>query len=257
MAEIIVAFDPAQAFWVVFGLLLGSFLNVVIYRLPRGESVVFPPSHCPHCGARLTPLELIPVASYLALRGHCRHCGAPISWRYPLVEILTAGLFLLLYLRYTFSPQFFFYALLITLLIPITFIDLEHQIIPNTLNLLGLAGGLLLLLFLRPLTWTQAFFGLVTGSGLLFLIAFISRGGMGGGDIKLAGVLGLYLGWPMLLLALFLAFVSGALVSLFLLATRIKGRRDFIPFGPFLALGAILTILAGPELVSWYLSVWR
>ncbi|MCL4424973.1 MAG: prepilin peptidase [Firmicutes bacterium] len=241
----------------IVGLLLGSFLNVVIHRLPRGESIVFPPSHCPRCGARLGPLELIPVVSYIVQKGRCRHCRASISWRYPLVELVTAGLFLLFYLRYGPSPQFLFYASLATLLVPVTFIDLEHQIIPNSLNLTGLAVGLPLLLWLRPLTWSQALLGLVAGGGLLLVVATLSWGGMGGGDVKLAGVLGFYLGWPLVLLALLLAFVAGALIGLFLLATRIKGRRDFIPFGPFLALGAIITLLAGPEMVVWYLSHLR
>ncbi|NLW17210.1 MAG: prepilin peptidase [Firmicutes bacterium] len=237
------------------GLLLGSFLNVCIYRIPRGESVVFPPSHCPQCGERLGPGELVPVFSYLWQRGRCAHCGAPIGWRYPLVELLTALLLTLLYRRFGFSLELFYYSGLTALLIVISFIDLDTMIIPTPLVGAGVAGAIAYNLYTgQPLRdW------LLTGVfayGLFYLIYFISRGGMGGGDVRLAGLLGLVLGWRLLACALLVAFVSGALLALLLLASGRATRKTAVPFGPFLALGYFVALLWGHSLLNWYLGLF-
>ncbi|HHW99637.1 MAG TPA: prepilin peptidase [Firmicutes bacterium] len=237
------------------GLLLGSFLNVCIYRIPRGESVIFPPSHCPRCGQQLGPLELIPVLSFLMLRGRCRHCRVPIGWRYPLVELLTALLLTLIYWRFGYSLELIYYGGLTALLIVISFIDLDTMTIPTHLVGLGVVWATAYNLYTRqPIAdWLLAG---VLGYGLLYLIYFLSRGGMGGGDVRLAGLLGLVLGLRLLACALLVAFVSGALVALLLLASGKATRKTALPFGPFLAVGCYAAVLWGYSLLHWYLGLF-
>ncbi len=238
----------------VFGLLAGSFLNVCIYRIYRGESIVFPPSRCPGCDRRLTVIELIPVVSFLLQRGKCRGCGSVISWRYPLVELLTASIYVLLYAYFPgleFLLQAFFYSVLIV----IFFIDLEHQIIPNRLVLVMLAFALVLQVVRPQLPWSSALLGALAGGGFLLLLAVVSKGGMGGGDIKLMTVLGFWFGWQSLLLLMFFSFVGGGLTGVFLLVTRLKGRKDPVPFGPFIVVAALVVGLWGESLLSWYLGL--
>ena len=236
----------------VLGLLAGSFLNVCIYRISRGESIVTPPSRCPACGRRLTAAELIPLVSYLLQGRRCKGCAAPIHWRYPLVELLTAILYVVLYRHFPgvdFLPQAFLYSVLLV----IVFIDLDHQIIPNRLVLL-LGVFVLLLQLLRPaLPWGSALWGVLAGGGFLLLLAVVSRGGMGGGDVKLMAVLGFWYGWQLTLLLLFLAFLAGGLTGVVLLATGRKKREDPVPFGPFLVLGAFTVGLWGEQILRWYL----
>lgn len=239
---------------IVVGLLLGSFLNVCIYRIPRRESIVYPPSHCPCCNARLRWFELIPVISFLLLRGRCRHCSSRISWRYPAVELLTGLLFYLVYLNHLeWSLALVRDWLLVAFLMVVSFIDLEHLRIPDVLTLGSFAVFALWQLLLPWQSHSSAALGAVVGWGLLFAIAVVSRGGMGGGDIKLAAVLGLYLGFPGILLALGLAFILGAAVGLLLVISGVKGRKDPIPFGPFLAFGSLVVILWGENILRWYL----
>lgn len=245
----------------LFGLLIGSFLNVCIYRIPRNESIVFPGSHCTACGGYLRSCDLIPVVSYLLLGGRCRYCKCTISPRYPLVELTTAVLITLQVWQRGITASFFLCAALTAVLIVVAMIDFDHQIIPDGLVLviavLGLAQLILVLLpqlgLVVLLDHTAGFF---LGGGVFFLIAVISRGGMGGGDVKLAAVLGLWFGWKQLLLLVFVAFVSGAFVSVILLLTHIKGRKEGVPFGPFLAAAAYLVSLFGSELVHWYLQTF-
>ncbi|MEW6524794.1 MAG: prepilin peptidase [Bacillota bacterium] len=237
----------------VLGLVVGSFLNVCIYRLPREESVVFPGSRCPGCGRKLAWYDLVPVWSYLWLRGCCRHCHMRISPRYPVVEAATSLAFLLLYHRLGSGGDFVTSAWFLSVLIVATGIDLEHQIIPNELVLAGLIGGVVLTAVFAPAAWGQRVVGALAGHLSLLLVYVLSRGGMGMGDVKLAAVLGFFLGWPLVLLAIFSGFVLGALAGTWLLATRRKGRKDTLPFGPFLAVGAVVALGWGAELWAWYL----
>ncbi|MDI6709701.1 MAG: prepilin peptidase [Thermoanaerobacterales bacterium] len=239
----------------IFGLLVGSFLNVIIHRLPRGESIVLPPSRCPHCGGRLSISDLVPLFSYLWLRGRCRRCGTGISLRYPLVELLTGVLFVSLYAQFGLQPLLAKHLFLASLLVAVAFIDMEHYLIPNRVVLVGLAGGVPLNLWVRDLTFLSAVLGALVPAAFFFLLALATRGGVGGGDIKLAAVIGLFLGWPWGLLAVFLGALAGGILGLALLLTGRKKRKDPLPFGPFIALGAIVTVFAGEPLVCWYLSL--
>ncbi len=237
----------------VLGAVLGSFINVIIYRLPRKESLVRPPSHCPHCRTPIRPQDNIPLLSFLLLKGRCRHCGQPIGWRYPVVELAAAFLLPVLWIRYPPPLQFVPAALLALMLLAISFIDLEHQLVPNAISYPGITLGLLLAI--PQGRFTDALFT-AAGAGVLFLlIALVSRGGMGGGDIKLATMLGAFLGWPLTGVAVFAAFVAGASVGVVLLMTRRRGRKDPIPFGPALAVGGVVALLAGREIVGWYLRL--
>lgn len=236
-------------------LLIGSFLNVCIYRIPRGESIAYPPSHCPECQQRLGPLELIPLFSFLWQRGRCRHCSAPISWRYPLVELLTAVLLSIVYLRFDWSLELVYYAGLTALLLVISFIDLDTMIVPTQLIGVGVvwASAYNLYTLQSLLDWLLAG---VLGYGLFYLIYLFSRGGMGGGDVRLAGLLGLVLGLRLLACALLIAFVSGAVISLLLLASGRANRKTAIPFGPFLAIGCYVAALWGQPILNWYLGLF-
>lgn len=238
------------------GLLGGSFLNVAIHRLPRGESVIRPPSGCPDCGRRLHPVEMIPVISFLAQRGRCRGCGGRIPWRYPAVELL-GGVFLSgVYARYGEPGIAAFYGLLAAILIAATFIDLGYRVIPNRLLAVGLAGGAALFPWVRPMPGWEALAGLLTGGAVMLVLALASRGGIGGGDMKLAAVAGFFLGpWPVLL-ALFLSFVAGGAIGAFLLISGRKGRKDFIPFGPYIALGSVIALFWGRPILDWYVGSW-
>ncbi len=239
----------------LFGVVIGSFLNVCIYRLPRGESLAFPPSHCATCRHQLALRELIPVLSWLWQRGRCRHCGAKISGRYPLVELLTAVLLTLVYYQFGWSWATLFWSAMTALLIVISFIDIDTMEIPTYLVMGGAVLAAAYNWFTGRNPWDWVLGGLL-GFGLFYLIYTLSRGGMGGGDVRLAGMLGLALGWQQLLTALLLAFTSGALVSLLLLASRRVSRKDPIPFGPFLALGGYVAALWGEQLVIWYLRLF-
>ena len=240
--------------FLIFGLLIGSFLNVVIYRLPNNKSIVSPPSSCGSCGHRLGPIDLVPVLSYVFLRGRCRHCGAKFSPRYPLVEVLTGGLFSLLYWRFGFSFDFIRFAILTCILVSAAFIDIDHRIIPDKLNLFGIVSGIVFVFLPDSLSVKNALLGFVAGGGLLLLVAVISRGAMGGGDIKLFAVIGIFLGLEKTVLALFLTFLFGGIAGILLIAAKIKSRKDYIPFGPFIGIGAFITIMWYNEMIMYYLK---
>lgn len=243
------------AFWaLVFfaGACVGSFLNVCICRLPKRKSVVLPPSHCPSCLSRLKVWDLIPVISYLALKGKCRYCGCKVSPQYPAVELVAGVLFVLAVAKYGITPGALRALVLFSVLIPATVIDLRHKIIPDQLNLAGVVLGIPLIFESREVFFSGAA-GFVAGGGLLLLIAVLSRGGMGGGDIKLAAAMGLLLGWKHLLVALFLAFAAGGAAGFLMVLFKMKRMREAAPFGPYLALGAVVAALAGDEIVSWYM----
>ncbi len=235
----------------LLGLCIGSFLNVVIYRLPKDESIVGPRSYCPQCSTTLKWYNLIPVLSFVIQKGKCPYCGIKISARYIAVELLTAGVFLAVYLRYGITWQSLNYWVFSALLIAASFIDLEHKIIPNEIIVAGIILGSVLTIKTVGLS---GLYGIFLGGGLLLGVAVASRGNMGGGDIKLAAVMGLFLGWKLLLVALFTGFLTGSFVGLTLLVTGVMGRKDPFPFGPFLALGSLISLLWGNKIIFWYLN---
>jgi leader peptidase (prepilin peptidase)/N-methyltransferase len=246
----------------VLGLVVGSFLNVVIHRVPRKESVVRPRSRCPGCETELAPRDNIPVVSWLLLRGRCRTCGEPISPRYPLVELATAALFVGAVIRFGDSdPALPAFLVLFAALLAISAVDLEHYIVPNHIvyPALFITAPLLVVAAALDDDWSSlrdAALGGLLAWGLLFLIHLASPRGMGFGDVRLAGLIGVAVGWLSLsrvLLALFLGFLTAATVGIVLMATKRRTRKDRVPFGPFLALGAILAVFFGGPILSWYL----
>lgn len=249
---------PVFAF--VFGMVVGSFLNVCICRLPKSESVVSPPSHCPHCSYQIRWYDNIPLVSYLLLRGKCRGCGAHISLQYPLVELLNGVLTLFLFLR--FGPTFAFAVLflLCSALVVITFIDIEHQIIPDEISLSGIVVGFVLSFFLKGHTWLNSLLGILLGGGSLLLVAYIyqrltGKDGMGGGDIKLLAMMGAFLGWKSIPFIIFASSLVGSLVGITIMLLKKKDSKLAIPFGPYLAFAAVLYIFYGKPLIRWYLGV--
>lgn len=246
----------------LFGAVVGSFLNVCICRLPEGRSVVFPPSACPSCGTGIRWYDNIPIASYLVLRGRCRSCKASISWRYPLVEALNGLLTLALFLR--FGPSLTFLALFLfsSALVAITFIDFDHQIIPDVISLPGIVIGFAFSFFLPWLGWQSSLIGIVAGGGVIWLIIELyyrlrKEEGMGGGDAKLLAMIGAFLGWRAILFTLFAASLVGSVVGVSLMFLQKKDGKLAIPFGPYLAFGAVLYIFYGKQLIHWYLSIGR
>ena len=244
----------------ISGLLLGSFLNVCIHRLPRDTSIVFPASHCPHCGTAIPPWLNIPVLSYLLLKGRCRSCEAAISPRYPLVELLTALLGLALYHRFGLTPLFFVLALLSAALIVVTFIDLEHQIIPDEITLTGIAVGFASSFFL-PVGWLASLLGILAGGGSLLLIAWgyercTGTEGMGGGDVKLLAMLGAFLGWQSVPFIIFVSSLAGSAIGVAVMLATKRDRRLAIPFGPFLVIGALTYLFFGEQIIDWYFTLF-
>lgn len=240
----------------IFGLIIGSFLNVCIYRIPAGKSIVAPPSSCGSCGTRLKPLDLFPVVSWIFLGGKCRYCGEPIAIRYPFVELMTGLLFSVVYWQHGINWILLPYLTLTAVLIAITFIDLDYQIIPNKINLFALVGFLVFNIILGYINWTDSLLGALIGGGFLFLLVIISKGAaMGMGDVKLLAVLGLYLGWTSIILTLLLSFIIGGVFGVLLLVLKIKGRKDAIPFGPWIAIAAFITIVFGSNILTWYIGL--
>ena len=250
-----------------FGACVGSFLNVCIYRLPREESVVKPRSHCPHCGALIAGYDNVPLVSWLVLRARCRHCRGAISPRYFLVELLTAALFLLVWLKYGLDGRTPVYWLMIAGLVLGTFIDLEHMIIPDRVTLGGCVAGLVLCPLVPRLqgqltAWagfTSALLGLAVGAGLLWLVSVAGRlvfrkDAMGLGDVKLLGGLGALLGWRAVLFIVMVSSLVGAFVGIFLILKRGREWQSRIPYGPYLALAAVLWVLGGREVWNAYLT---
>lgn len=244
----------------LFGLAFGSFLNVVIYRLPRSLSILSPPSFCPSCKAPIKPYDNIPLLSYVLLSGRCRQCRARISLRYPLVELLTALLFLFLFKKCGFSFEFATLATLSLLLVAIGLIDLEHQIIPDVLSISGLSAGLFVSLFRDTFSLKSAVGGAALGGGILFLVSFLyelftKREGMGGGDIKLLAMIGSFLGAKGALFSLLVGSFMGTCVGVPLMIAKGKDTKYAIPFGPFLSLSALIYIFWGELLIFGFLSM--
>lgn len=240
------------------GIIIGSFLNVCIYRIPRQESIVFPSSHCTYCSHPLAWYDLIPIFSYLSLKGKCRYCGGVISPQYPIVEFINGVIYLLLFLYFDLTINFIFYSLIISILIIISIIDYFHQIIPDGLVLLILVSTIIYKAFIyiiykTPLSFLDSISGFI-GAGLLFIIiALVSNGGMGGGDIKLSAALGFILGSKKTLLNILLSFIIGAVFSIVLLLSGKKGRKDAIPFAPFINISFLITLLYGEDIINWYI----
>jgi leader peptidase (prepilin peptidase) / N-methyltransferase len=238
------------------GLLLGSFLNVVVHRLPRRLSLVSPGSSCPGCGTPVRPYDNVPVLSWLVLRGRCRSCDTPISARYPLVEAGTAALMAAVAVAHASEPERLWLGLvLVGFLVPMALIDLEHRIIPNRLTGPAAIAAIVLGLVVDPGGEPARLASAAAAGGLFLVAALLKPGGMGMGDVKLAGVLGLFLG-PAVAVALLVALVGGVVVGATIIARvgMVAGRKTAVPFGPFLALGGLVAVLAGPELLDAYLS---
>ena len=251
---------PIFAF--LFGSLVGSFLNVCIHRLPREESIVFPGSHCPACQAPIRPWDNIPILSFLLLRGRCRACDSPIAWRYPLVEGLTAVLFAATVSRFGVTLVAATLLLFVAALTVITFIDLDHQIIPNIITLPGIPLGLLAGLVLGEPPLLDRLIGALAGAGFLYLVlfygsTFYGQDAMGEGDLNLIAMVGAFLGWRGVVVTILVGCLSGSAIGLALIGLGRLRRREHIPFGPFLALGAIAAMFFRDRLVGWYFGFLR
>ncbi len=243
----------------VFGALIGSFANVCILRIPAEESVVFPRSRCSSCKQPIQWYDNVPLVSWVVLRGRCRSCHAPISFRYFFVELLTALAAVALYLRVGFGVEWLVLFAFLSALIVVTFIDLDHRIIPDVISLPGIVVGFLLSLRGEPGPVSSAI-GIVTGAGLLLTVAWgyetwTGREGMGGGDIKLLGMIGAFLGWMSVPFTMLLSSLTGSVVGLTLMWWTGSDTKYAIPFGPFLALGAVIYIFCGDQVIAWYLGL--
>ena len=253
---------PAAAvtMMIVSGLCVGSFLNVCIYRLPRGGSLLHPRSRCPGCGYQLGWFDNIPVVSYLMLLGRCRRCKTRISLRYPIVELLTAAIFVMHYAVFGLTALLVVRLIFACALIVLFAIDLEHQLLPDVITLSGLAAGLIFSLVFPP-GLLDALLGVLAGGGVLWLIAeayfrFTGQEGMGGGDVKMLAMIGAFLGWKLVLVTLFVSSLTGSLIGLLLILSRKGGMKQALPYGTFLALGALFASLFGEATVNWYTGLY-
>jgi leader peptidase (prepilin peptidase)/N-methyltransferase len=247
-------------FVTLLGLIIGSFLNVCIYRLPRRLSPVRPRSSCTSCGHMLAWYENVPVVSYAALRGRCRGCGAPISLMYPIVEAITGAMFLSGYVLY--GPSLLLVVRLIfgCAMIVLFVIDLQHRILPNVITLPGIVAGFLCSVFVGP-GWLSSLVGIVAGGGSLWAVAEIyyrvrHEEGLGMGDVKMLAMIGAFLGWRLVLLTLVLGSLSGTIVGLGILLLKRESMKYALPFGTFLALGAIVAAVAGDPIIHWYFGLY-
>jgi leader peptidase (prepilin peptidase)/N-methyltransferase len=253
--------DPLQlSILAILGLAIGSFLNVCVHRIPRGQSLAHPGSRCPACGYELRWFDNIPVVSYVLLRGRCRKCRAPISIRYPAVELATMALFVLHGLVFGWTallvPRLMFACAMVVLFA----IDLEHHLLPNVITLPGIAVGLIASAVLPP-GLMDALIGAVAGGGVLWLVGeayyrYSGHEGMGGGDVKMLAMIGAFLGWKLMLLTLVLSSLAGSLIGVIVIAARRGDMKYALPYGTFLALGALAASLAGSRILDWYLSFY-
>ena len=244
----------------IFGLCAGSFMNVCIYRLPTSKSIINPArSICPDCGNIIRFYDNIPVLSYLWLKRKCRYCNSPIAFRYLLVELIGGFFALCIYFKFGITIEAFVYYVLITSLLVITFIDIDHQIIPDVITLPGIPIFFFASFALTAITYKDSLLGILAGGGSLLLIAVIynlitKKEGMGGGDIKLLAMLGAALGWKGVLFTIFVASAIGTIVGIILMLRTQKGLKLAVPFGPFLSMGAIIYIFFGAGIINWYLN---
>ena len=236
----------------IFGLSIGSFANVCIYRLPKKESVVSPVSYCTACLVPIRPLDNIPIISYLVLRGRCRDCNNNISVIYPVIEIITALLLLAGFFKFGLTFDFLVYFVLAPTLVIITVVDIKHQIIPDIITLPGLALGLAAGSY--SIGYANSFMGFLLGCGLFYLLAILSNGGIGGGDIKYIAAAGAFVGWQKVLLIIFISAVLGTFVGLFQIGFQKKTRKNIIPFGPLLSVATLITLFYGNLLIKLYID---
>ncbi|AZO95690.1 prepilin peptidase [Halocella sp. SP3-1] len=241
---------------VMIGLTFGSFLNVIIWRLPRQESIITPGSHCLECGEDLKIRDLIPVFSFFLTRGKCRYCGKAISWQYPVVEVLTAFLLTILYHNYGLNISFIIYSILICILIVCSLIDLQYKIIPNKLTYPALIAALISSIFLNHISLMGSLTGILVPGGLFLLLALLYGKGLGMGDVKLVAVIGAVIGWQFTLIGIFLASLIGSITGLILMIAGIMDRKTRIPFAPFIGLGTIISLFYGEELFSILMSLY-
>jgi leader peptidase (prepilin peptidase)/N-methyltransferase len=250
----------------IFGALIGSFLNVCIYRMPRRLSIILPSSRCPSCNNPIKPWDNIPLLSYLFLGGRCRYCKTRIPFRYPLVEGLNALCYAALLWRFDPGPAFLIYCFLCSSLVVITFVDLDFQIIPDRITIPGVVIGLAAGSFILPDPFMRAdalgvvssLIGAVSGFGFYYLVAFLSlailkKEGMGGGDIKMMAMVGAFMGWKAVILTTFLASLAGSVVGISMIIAKGREKGSLLPFGPFLSAGALVTLFFGQEILRWYL----
>lgn len=262
----------------LFGAVVGSFLNVCIFRIPQGKSLISPLSHCPHCKSPIKAYDNIPILSYFTLGGKCRSCKTPISARYPLVEAMMGFLSVCLMLKFGLSPSFFISFVLIAALIAVSFIDLDHRIIPDVISLPGIILGLLVS-FVKPaghndflvrfvfktikgavnMATLDSLLGIFIGGGLLYAVAVLfflitKKEGMGGGDIKLLAMIGAFLGWSSTVFTILVSSLLGSLVGIALMLVKGTDSKYAIPFGPFLSMGAVIYLFFGREIIRWYLQ---
>jgi len=243
-----------------FGACIGSFMNVCIYRLPVKKSIVWPGSACPSCGKKIRAYDNIPILSYLWLRGSCRQCSTRIPLRYMIVEIMGGAFAVVTYLRFGISLEGLVWYTFVVLLLIITFIDLDFQIIPDAISLPGIPAGFAASFAVSTVTYKASLLGILIGGGILYLIAWgyhllTKKEGMGGGDIKLLAMIGAFIGWKGVLFTIFVASAVGSLSGVLVMLHQKKGPKLAIPFGPFLSIGAISYVFMGPELISWYVHL--
>jgi leader peptidase (prepilin peptidase)/N-methyltransferase len=240
----------------ITGLIIGSFLNVCIYRIPKGESIVFPPSHCGRCGKSLKWFDLFPVISYVVLRGRCRYCGEKISLRYPLIEFITGVLFLAIYIKYGLSFELIKFATFVALLIVISMIDFDTMDVYTSTTIFGIVTGILFTIFGYYLNgnFMGYIIGALIGGGVISIIILLTKG-MGWGDVEICGVCGLYLGIKLTIVTIFFSFIFGSIYGIALILTKKKGRKDQMPFGPFIAMAAVFAIFFGENIIRWYFSI--
>ena len=244
----------------VFGALVGSFLNVCIYRLPLRESIVWPGSHCPACAQPIAWYDNIPIVSYLILAGRCRSCRNEISCRYPIVEALNAAGYVGLFWYFGATWATAVYGMLYSALLVVAGTDLSHKVIPNAITFPGIVLGLLSAATILPLGLMDGIIGLLVGGGLLWFLAWVSpylfgKEGMGGGDIKLLAMIGAFLGWKPALMTVMVGSLLGSVVGVTLIGAHIIKREDYIPFGPFLVCGAVVALFFGDTILDWYQGV--
>lgn len=253
----------AVKLWVLLvGLAIGSFLNVCIYRLPRSLSLISPPSMCPSCQTPIPFYDNVPILSYFWLRGRCRFCGAGFSLRYPVVELVSGLFAVAVFDRYGFSWETLFLYGLIGALLVITFIDIDHQIIPDAISLPGIVIGFLASFLVGYITYKESLIGIILGGGLLLSVAWgyyllTKKEGMGGGDIKLLAMLGAFLGWKGVIFTILAASAIGTFAGIAVALRMGGGRKLAIPFGPFISLGAILYVFFGTQVIEWYVALMR
>lgn len=253
--------DPIELTIVALvGLAIGSFLNVVIHRLPRRQSLVSPGSRCPSCGYELRAIDNIPVLSYIMLGGRCRKCRTRISLRYPIVELVTAALFVVHYFVFGWTPLLAVRCLFAAAMVALFVIDLEHRLLPDAITLPGIVVGLLASAFLPP-GLRDALIGMLAGGGVLWVIGeayyrYAGEEGMGGGDVKMLAMIGAFLGWEQVLVTLVFSSIAGALIGVIVLAIKRGGMKYALPYGTFLAIAALVSSLYGAQIYAWYTGLY-